>query len=181
VGTRAGLDDVEKKNSSPYCDSNSDPSVVQPVASRYIDCAIPAPDNDAILSEYLESLVLWIVMPTTRRFGKHIVSMFSVEEQAKHETSRRSHQTASCFCCPHSISSGHTHTHTHTHTHFFSPALYSLSIHKAVSKSQLTLALRPLTLPLTLSQLFPGLILHEQFACLALCFFWFLAWITLQS
>jgi hypothetical protein len=27
----------------PYRDSNSNPSVVQPVASRYTDCAIPAP------------------------------------------------------------------------------------------------------------------------------------------
>jgi hypothetical protein len=40
---RAGLDDLEKRNSWPYRDSNSDPSVVQPVASRYTDWAIPAP------------------------------------------------------------------------------------------------------------------------------------------
>jgi hypothetical protein len=40
VGPEAGLNDVEKKNSSPYRDSNSDPSVVQPVASRYTDWAI---------------------------------------------------------------------------------------------------------------------------------------------
>jgi hypothetical protein len=37
---RVGLDDVEKK-SSPYWDSNADPSVVQPVASRYSGYAIP--------------------------------------------------------------------------------------------------------------------------------------------
>jgi hypothetical protein len=32
-----------RENSWPYRDSNSDPSVVQPVASRYTDYAIPAP------------------------------------------------------------------------------------------------------------------------------------------
>jgi hypothetical protein len=45
VGPRAGLDDVEKIL-APYRDSNSDPLVVQPVASRYTDYAIPAPDSD---------------------------------------------------------------------------------------------------------------------------------------
>jgi hypothetical protein len=43
VDLRAGLDDLEKtKFLRPYRDSNSDPSVVQPVASRYTDYAIPA-------------------------------------------------------------------------------------------------------------------------------------------
>jgi hypothetical protein len=32
----------KRENSSPYRDSNSDPSVVQPVAGHYTDCAIPA-------------------------------------------------------------------------------------------------------------------------------------------
>jgi hypothetical protein len=31
------------EKSWPYRDSNSDPSAIQPVVSRYTDCAIPAP------------------------------------------------------------------------------------------------------------------------------------------
>jgi hypothetical protein len=38
VGPRTGLYDVENEKSRPYRDSNSDPSVVQPVASRYTNC-----------------------------------------------------------------------------------------------------------------------------------------------
>jgi hypothetical protein len=38
VGLRTGLDDVERVKSCPYRDSNFDPSVVQPIASRYTDC-----------------------------------------------------------------------------------------------------------------------------------------------
>jgi hypothetical protein len=34
VDPRAGLDDMEKRKSLSYRDSNSDPSVVQPVANR---------------------------------------------------------------------------------------------------------------------------------------------------
>jgi hypothetical protein len=37
VDSRAGLDDVEKRKVLLYRYSNSDPSVVQPVASRYTD------------------------------------------------------------------------------------------------------------------------------------------------
>jgi hypothetical protein len=37
LGPRAGLDDVEKRKFLAIRDSNSDTSVVQPVASRYTD------------------------------------------------------------------------------------------------------------------------------------------------
>jgi hypothetical protein len=40
VGPRAGLDDVEKKNSWFYRDLNSDLSAFQPLASRYTNYAI---------------------------------------------------------------------------------------------------------------------------------------------
>jgi hypothetical protein len=40
VGPRADEDNVEKRKFFIHRDSNSDPSVVDPVASRYTDCAI---------------------------------------------------------------------------------------------------------------------------------------------
>jgi hypothetical protein len=39
VGPRAGLGDMESDNSLPYRDSNTDPSVIHPAASRYTDWA----------------------------------------------------------------------------------------------------------------------------------------------
>jgi hypothetical protein len=43
VGPRAGMDNVEKRKFlTPQGTQNSDPSVVQPAASRYTDYAIPA-------------------------------------------------------------------------------------------------------------------------------------------
>jgi hypothetical protein len=48
VGPKTGLNDVESEQSFPYWDSNSDLSVVQPVASRYTEWAMPAPRNKKI-------------------------------------------------------------------------------------------------------------------------------------
>jgi hypothetical protein len=45
VGPRADLDNVEKRKFLNLRDSNSDPSVVQPVPSRYTDYALPAPEG----------------------------------------------------------------------------------------------------------------------------------------
>jgi hypothetical protein len=42
VGPRAGLDDMEGENSSPYCDLDTDPLVDQAVGSYYADCATVA-------------------------------------------------------------------------------------------------------------------------------------------
>jgi hypothetical protein len=43
VGPRAGLDDVEKRKFLTLSGLELRPSAVQPVASRYTDCPIPAP------------------------------------------------------------------------------------------------------------------------------------------
>jgi hypothetical protein len=43
VDPRASLDDVEKRKFLTLPDSNSDPSVVHPIASCYTDYAIPVP------------------------------------------------------------------------------------------------------------------------------------------
>jgi hypothetical protein len=60
VGPRAGLDDMEKRKFWPYRVSNSDPSVVQPVASRCTDCAIPTHINGKVISG-----LIWLRIGTT--------------------------------------------------------------------------------------------------------------------
>jgi hypothetical protein len=45
VGPRAGRDDVEKRKILTLLGLELHPSVVQPVVSRYTDCAIPAPSR----------------------------------------------------------------------------------------------------------------------------------------
>jgi hypothetical protein len=59
VGPRAGLDAMDRRKILPPQDSNTDPSVVQPVASRYTDCAIPAP---AWHSAYRENLTFTLLL-----------------------------------------------------------------------------------------------------------------------
>jgi hypothetical protein len=57
VDLRAGLDDSEKRK---YRDSNSDPSIIQPVASRYTDYAIPAPYDEVLFVKTVTVLILII-------------------------------------------------------------------------------------------------------------------------
>jgi hypothetical protein len=49
MGSGACLDDVEKRKLLTLRDSNFNPSVVQPVTSRYTDCAIPVACNKLII------------------------------------------------------------------------------------------------------------------------------------
>jgi hypothetical protein len=55
VGPRTGLDDVKKKKSRPCRDSKSGPSTLQPVASRYSDCAIQTPKVRGTITFYREN------------------------------------------------------------------------------------------------------------------------------
>jgi hypothetical protein len=41
VGLGTSLDDMERENSQLYWDLDSDPSIIQPTASCYNDCATP--------------------------------------------------------------------------------------------------------------------------------------------
>jgi hypothetical protein len=69
---------MEKRNSWPYRDSNSDSSDVQPVASRYADYAIPALCQDSTLwHKQLPATVLYSWDPNMFRF----VSRTAVAEQ----------------------------------------------------------------------------------------------------
>jgi hypothetical protein len=54
VDPRAGMDDMEKRKFLPYRDSNSDPLVVQPVASRYTCYAIPVLTVSRVCLKILE-------------------------------------------------------------------------------------------------------------------------------
>jgi hypothetical protein len=50
VEPRAGLYDWRSENSLSYWDSNSDLSIIQPVATRYSDYTIPAPKSYSVPS-----------------------------------------------------------------------------------------------------------------------------------
>jgi hypothetical protein len=52
VDPRTDLEYLEKKKFFPHQDSNSDLSVIQPLASRYTDCAIQAPVSALVASEF---------------------------------------------------------------------------------------------------------------------------------
>jgi hypothetical protein len=62
VGSRTSLDNVEKIKFLTLLGLERDPSVVQPVGSRYTDCAIPAPHILSLIYHinklmYLSSLI----------------------------------------------------------------------------------------------------------------------------
>jgi hypothetical protein len=46
VGLRTNVNEMDKRKVSPILGLELDPSAVQSVASRYTDCAIPAPNNN---------------------------------------------------------------------------------------------------------------------------------------
>jgi hypothetical protein len=60
VDPRAGLNDVEMRKFLPHRNSNSDLSAVQPVASRYTDCPLPALKEKLVAYfQVLEVLIKW--------------------------------------------------------------------------------------------------------------------------
>jgi hypothetical protein len=58
VGPTAGLDDVEKRKFLPPPGLELRPPVVQPVASRYTDYAIPASIRDCTFSNCLHATLI---------------------------------------------------------------------------------------------------------------------------
>jgi hypothetical protein len=57
-GSYSGLDDVERRKFFDYQDSNSDPSVLQSVASRFTDCVILVPHNSSVYTKINGSVFL---------------------------------------------------------------------------------------------------------------------------
>jgi hypothetical protein len=62
VGPRGDLDDVRRENSWPYRDSNYDPSVIQPLASRYTDVAITVSEITIIIVIVILLLLLLLII-----------------------------------------------------------------------------------------------------------------------
>jgi hypothetical protein len=75
---RAGLDEVEKRKFLHHWDSNSDPLVVQPVASRYTDYAIPtpfkSPDTACVCPGFVNQITLFILFSLW-----HVFSLVSLK------------------------------------------------------------------------------------------------------
>jgi hypothetical protein len=80
VGPRAGLDDVEEKNSWLYRDS--DPSAVQPAASRCTDWAIPAPRVAYKAENFLAN---WVSISFSRSLLLSPVIVLTMSVTMKHE------------------------------------------------------------------------------------------------
>jgi hypothetical protein len=57
---------LRRENPSPYRDSNSDPSVLHPVASCHTDCAIPAVNIILGLREIGGSVKEWFYLAQDR-------------------------------------------------------------------------------------------------------------------
>jgi hypothetical protein len=85
VDPRIGLNDVERDNSSPYRDSNSDPSVVQPIASRYTYYAI----SDAQGQICLFFLRDEIIGGWRKLHNKELHNLYSSPNKIRMITSRR--------------------------------------------------------------------------------------------
>jgi hypothetical protein len=94
VGRRAGVDEVEKIL-DPTGTRNPTPSVLQPVASPYTDCAIPAPANwwcsnyyfITILATVLDSSETWSHTFSRREMGGTVTArIFSKERDESRKT-----------------------------------------------------------------------------------------------
>jgi hypothetical protein len=106
-----------RENSWPYRDSNSDLSAVQPVASRYTDCTIPAPLSCLLaMLNYSCISSFYVSMPTTIvRKLKQGVSLLAFQilweenesgERCEQAISRHSVPNWSCNYRSHSLQIG---------------------------------------------------------------------------
>jgi hypothetical protein len=84
VNSGAGLDDVEKRNFLTLSGLEFRPLVVQPVASRYTDWAIPAPCVSATLTikilRFSHSLYLRILYGSQEKIRTNISKLVSAVE-----------------------------------------------------------------------------------------------------